>query len=163
MPRIRAIKPEFCADEKLSPLSALTLEQLLERRVDPTSLEIAYLAHALLGPERLDACTRPQLSPPADALWAIIRSHGPVAGAISLAEWTRKVVWAFGSRFHYRADVAAAAIAMAERVDVVTVAELAGLVPFEALAAMLGARPRRVTKRRAAWERELAAAGVDAT
>lgn len=140
----------------------LSIEQLLDRRVDPTPLEIAYLAHALLVPERLTAFTRPRLSPAAAALRAMLVDLGGVVSAIGLAASAERFLWAFGAVFKYSVDEHTRAIAMAERVDVVTVAELAGLVPFEALASLLGSHPRQKPKKPAAWERQLEAAGVNA-
>lgn len=126
----------------------LALEQLFPAAVaaDPTPVEVALLAHLVLEPTRLDGWTRPRLSPPARALRQLIADWWPsvrCAGLWVVANGPAGIFDddRYGKLLDYDEQLGERALAMAARVDAVTVQELACLGPFALLPRALGARP----------------------
>ena len=148
----------------------LAIEQLLATAVadDPTPVEVALLAHLVLDETRLDGWTRPRLSPPARVLRQIIADQWPsvrCAGLWVIASGPAGVFGvvedAYAKLLRYDEPLGERALAMAARVDAVTVQELACLGPFALLPRALGAHRKSVRPRPAlpalspALEREL--------
>jgi hypothetical protein len=110
---------------------------------DRTPVEVALLALLVLEPTRLRGWTPPRLSPPARALRALVREYPAACRAAGLATVAR--IWIaeepFVALLGHDYDAQRDALALAERVDQVTVRELATLGPWELVPRALGAEP----------------------